>query len=152
MKFHNSKQLVIGSSTIIPILNIFFLQIDIDDPRVPTGICDTCRIKSKHYTIIPSTDLSMENFEDIDPNLESDCYCLLCKTFREPKSWLRGKKRKTALQKVKTKKDLQEVKNSGDENSNQNIDETHDPLSIETTTEEVSFVDFTKFFNEYYYL
>ena len=90
----------------------------------------------------------MENFEDVDPNLESDCDCLLCKRFREPKSWLRGKKRKTALQKM----NLQEVKNSGDENSNQNIDEIHDPLSIETTTEEVSFVDFTKFFNKYYYL
>ena len=90
----------------------------------------------------------MENFEDVDPNLESDCDCLLCKRFREPKSWLRGKKRKTALQKM----NLQEDKNSGDENSNQNIDEIHDPLSIETTTEEVSFVDFTKFFNEYYYL
>ena len=90
----------------------------------------------------------MENFEDIDPNVESDCDCLLCKRFREPKSWLRGKKRKTALQKM----NLQEVKNSGDENSNQNIDEIHDPLSIETTTEVVSFVDFTIFFNKYYYL
>ena len=94
----------------------------------------------------------MENFEDVDPNLESDCDCLLCKRFREPKSWLRGKKRKTALQKVKNNKDLKEVQISGDENSNQNIDEIHDPLSIETTTEEVSFVDFTKSFNEYYYL
>ena len=90
----------------------------------------------------------MENFEDVDPNLESNCDCLLCKRFREPKSWLRGKKRKTALQKM----NLKEVNISGDQNSNQNIDEIHDPLSIETTTEEVSFVDFTKFFNEYYYL
>ena len=86
----------------------------------------------------------MENFEDVDPNLESNCDCLLCKRFREPKSWLRGKKRKTALQKM----NLKEVNISGDQNSNQNIDEIHDPLSIETTTEEVSFVDFTKFFNE----
>ena len=83
----------------------------------------------------------MENFEDVDPNLESDCDCLLCKRFREPKSWLRGKKRKTALQKM----NLKEVKNSGDENSNQNLDEIHDPLSIEITTEEVTFVDFKKF-------
>ena len=90
----------------------------------------------------------MENFEDVDPNLESDCDCLLCKRFREPKSWLRGKKRKTALQKM----NLKEVKISEDQNSNQNIDETHDPLSIEITTEEVSFVDFRKFFNKYYYL
>ena len=87
----------------------------------------------------------MENFEDIDPNVESDCDCLLCKRFREPKSWLRGKKRKTALQKM----NLKEVKISEDQNSNQNIDETPDPLSIEITTEEVSFVDFTKFFYEY---
>ena len=87
----------------------------------------------------------MENFEDVDPNLESDCDCLLCKRFREPKSWLRGKKRKTALQKM----NLKEVKISEDQNSNQNLDEIHDPLSIETTTEEVSFVDFTKFFYEY---
>ena len=86
----------------------------------------------------------MENFEDVDPNLESDCDCLLCKRFREPKSWLRGKKRKTALQKM----NLKEVKISEDQNSNQNLDEIHDPLSIEITTEEVSFVDFTKFFNE----
>ena len=87
----------------------------------------------------------MENFEDVDPNLESDCDCLLCKRFREPKSWLRGKKRKTALQKM----NLKEVKISEDQNSNQNLDEIHDPLSIEITTEEVSFVDFTKFFNKY---
>ena len=90
----------------------------------------------------------MENFEDVDPNLESDCDCLLCKRFREPKSWLRGKKRKTALQKM----NLKEVKISEDQNSNQNLDEIHDPLSIEITTEEVSFVDFRKFFNKYYYL
>ena len=90
----------------------------------------------------------MENFEDIDPNVESDCDCLLCKRFREPKSWLRGKKRKTALQKM----NLKEVKISEDQNSNQNLDEIHDPLSIEITTEEVSFVDFRKFFNKYYYL
>ena len=90
----------------------------------------------------------MENFEDVDPNLESDCDCLLCKRFREPKSWLRGKKRKTALQKM----NLKEVKISEDQNSNQNLDEIHDPLSIEITTEEVNFVDFRKFFNKYYYL
>ena len=90
----------------------------------------------------------MENFEDVDPNLESDCDCLLCKRFREPKSWLRGKKRKTALQKM----NLKEVKISEDQNSNQNLDEIHDPLSIEITTEEVRFVDFRKFFNKYYYL
>ena len=46
------------------------------------------------------------------------------------------------------KMNLKEVNISGDQNSNQNIDEINDPLSIETTTEEVSFVDFTKFFNE----
>ena len=86
----------------------------------------------------------MENFEDVDPNLESDCDCLLCKRFREPKSWLRGKKRKTALQKM----NLKEVKISEDQNSNQNLDEIHDPLSIEITTEEVSFVDFMKYFNK----
>ena len=90
----------------------------------------------------------MENFEDVDPNLESDCDCLLCKRFREPKSWLRGKKRKTALQKM----NLKEVKISEDQNSNQNLDVIHDPLSIEITTEEVNFVDFRKFFNKYYYL
>ena len=84
----------------------------------------------------------MENFEDVDPNLESDCDCLLCKRFREPKSWLRGKKRKTALQKM----NLKEVKISEDQNSNQNLDEIHDPLSIEITTEEVSFVDFQEIF------
>ena len=34
--------------------------VDVDDPRVPTGICDTCRINSKNYTKIPaSTDLTI---------------------------------------------------------------------------------------------
>ena len=94
----------------------------------------------------------MDNFEDVDPNLESDCDCLLCRIFRETIPNYQKKKRKTALQNMKNKKDLKEVKISEDQNSNQNLDEIHDPLSIEITTEEVSFVDFRKFFNKYYYL
>ena len=116
-----------------------FSPIDVDDPRVPTGICDTCRIKSKNYTNIPSTDLTMENFEDVDPNLDSDCYCLLCKIFREPTF---GKKKKKKQNKEDLKEPEPEVKISGDQNSNQNTVETDDddPLAVETTAaEEVSF-------------
>ena len=122
-----------------------FSPIDVDDPRVPTGICDTCRIKSKNYTNIPSTDLTMENFEDVDPNLDSDCYCLLCKIFREPTFGKKKKKQNKTRQKLEktNKEDLKEpepeVKISGDQYSNQNtVDD--DPLAVETTAaEEVSF-------------
>ena len=59
------------------------LVVDVDDPRVPTGICQTCRT-SRTYTDILSKDLAFENFSVVEPNLEGDCYCLICSKFHEP--------------------------------------------------------------------
>ena len=78
---------------------------------------------------------STENFEDVDPNLESDCYCLLCRIFHKPFHKQKIPRQKLLENLEINKKDDLKVKIRRDHdqnilNSNQNVDDDDDPLAI----------------------